>query len=60
LLLNTAQLITRQFQIQATYGGVNSALDLANPLAGVTRAQGTSYSRTLTIGGSYMFGTSDL
>jgi hypothetical protein len=60
LLLNTAQLITRQFQVQATYGGVNSAVDLANPLAGVTRAQGTSYSRTLTIGGSYMFGTSDL
>ena len=60
LLLNTAQLVTRQFQIQATYGGVNSAVDLANPLAGVTRAQGTSYSRTLTIGGSYMFGTSDL
>jgi hypothetical protein len=60
LLLNTAQLITRQFQLQATYGGVNSVVDLANPLAGVTRAQGTSYSRTLTIGGSYMFGTSDL
>ncbi|MGA8097259.1 MAG: hypothetical protein WB810_01235 [Candidatus Cybelea sp.] len=60
LLLNTAQLVTRQFQIQATYGGVNSAVDLANPLAGVTRAQGTSYSRTLTIGGSYMFGTSEL
>ncbi|MGA9946061.1 MAG: hypothetical protein WBE79_14420 [Candidatus Cybelea sp.] len=60
LLLNTAQLVTRQFQIQATYGGVNSAVDLANPLAGVTRAQGTSYSRTLTIGGSYMLGTSEL
>jgi hypothetical protein len=60
LLLNTAQLITRQFQLQVTYGGVNSVVDLANPLAGVTRAQGTSYSRTLTIGGSYMFGTSDL
>lgn len=59
LLLNTAQLVTRQFQIQATYGGVNSVVDLANPLAGVTRAQGTSYSRTLTVGGSYMFGTSD-
>jgi hypothetical protein len=60
LLLNTAQLVTRQFQIQATYGGVNSAVDLANPLAGVTRARGTSYSRTVTIGGSYMLGTSDL
>ncbi|MGB6520829.1 MAG: hypothetical protein WBE83_03550 [Candidatus Cybelea sp.] len=60
LMLNTAQLVTRQFQIQATYGGVNSAVDIANPLAGVTRAAGTSYSRTLTIGGSYMFGTSEL
>ena len=59
LMLNTAQLVTRQFQIQATYGGVNSVVDVANPLAGVTRAQGTSYSRTLTVGGSYMFGTSD-
>jgi hypothetical protein len=59
LLLNTAQLVSRQFQIQATYGGVNSAVDLANPLAGVTRAQGTAYSRTLTVGVSYMFGTSD-
>jgi hypothetical protein len=60
LMLNTAQLITRQFQIQATYGGVNSVVDIANPLAGVTRARGTSYPRTLTLGGSYMFGTSDL
>lgn len=60
LLLNTAQLVTRHFQIQATYGGVNSAVDLANPLGGVTRAQGTSYSRTLTLGGSFMLGTSDL
>ena len=60
LLLNTAQLVTRQFQFQATYGGVNSVVDLANPLAGVARAQGTSYSRTLTVGASYMFGTSDL
>ncbi len=48
-----------QFQLQATYGGVNSVVDVANPLAGVARAQGTSYSRTFTIGGSYMLGTSD-
>jgi hypothetical protein len=59
LMLNTAQLVTRQFQLQATYGGVNSVVDVANPLAGVARAQGTSYSRTFTIGGSYMLGTSD-
>lgn len=59
LLLNTAQLVTRQFQLQATYGGVNSAVDLTNPLEGVVRAQGTTYSRSLTVGGSYMFGTSD-
>ncbi len=60
VLLNTAQLVARHFQLEATYGGVNSVVDLANPLAGVTRAQGTSYSRTLTIGASYMFGTSEL
>jgi hypothetical protein len=59
LLLNTAQLITRHVQFQATYGGVNSPVDIANPLEGVVRVQGTSYSRTLTIGGSYMLGSSD-
>jgi hypothetical protein len=60
VLINTAWLITRQFQAQLTYGGVNSNVDLANPLEGVTRATGKAYSRTLTVGGSYMFGTSEL
>jgi len=56
LLLNTAQLISRRFQIQATYGGVDGSVDLANPLEGVVRAQGTTYSRTLTVGGSVLLG----
>lgn len=57
LLLNTAQLITRRFQIEATYGGLDSAVDLMNPIQGVVRAQGTTYSRTLTLGASIMLGT---
>ncbi|MGC2129240.1 MAG: hypothetical protein WA629_03985 [Candidatus Aquilonibacter sp.] len=56
LLINTAQLLAHRFQLQATYGGVNSPLDFANPVEGVTRATGTSYSRTLTFGASYMLG----
>ncbi len=59
LLINSAQLLTRQFQLQATYGGVNSPVDLANPLQGVTRATGTAYSRTVTFGFGYMLGTSE-
>jgi hypothetical protein len=59
LLINSAQLLTRQFQLQATYGGVNSPVDLANPLQGVTRATGTAYSRTVTFGFGYMMGTSE-
>ncbi len=54
LLINTAQLVAHRFQLQATYGGVNSPLDFTNPIEGVARATGTSYSRTLTFGFSYM------
>ena len=56
LLINTAQLVAYRFQLQATYGGVNSPLDFTNPIEGVARATGTSYSRTLTFGASYMIG----
>ena len=56
LLINTAQLLAHRFQLQATYGGVNSPLDFTNPIEGVARATGTSYSRTLTFGASYMLG----
>ncbi|MGB6985726.1 MAG: hypothetical protein WBD74_07095 [Candidatus Aquilonibacter sp.] len=57
LLINSAQLVARRFQLQATYGGVNSPLDFTNPIEGVARATGTSYSRTLTFGASVMFGS---
>lgn len=56
LLINTAQLVAHSFQLQATYGGVNTPLDFANPIEGVARATGTSYSRTLTFGASFMLG----
>jgi hypothetical protein len=60
LTLNTAQLLTRQFQIQATYGGVNTSIDFANPVEGFARATGTAYPRSFTLGFSYMIGTSEL
>jgi hypothetical protein len=56
LLINSAQLVAHHFQLQATYGGVNTPLDFTNPVEGVARATGTSYSRTLTFGASYMVG----
>jgi hypothetical protein len=56
LLINSAQLLAHRFQLQATYGGVNTPLDFTNPIEGIARATGTSYSRTLTFGASYMLG----
>jgi hypothetical protein len=56
LLINSAQLVAHRFQLQATYGGVNTPLDFTNPLEGVARATGMSYARTLTFGASYMMG----
>lgn len=59
LTLNTAQLLSRNFQLQATYGGNNSAVDYASPVEGIG-ASGTAYSRSFTIGISYLAGTSEV
>lgn len=59
LTFNTAQLLSRNFQLQATYGGNDSAVDYVSPVEGVGPASGTAYSRSFTIGISYMAGYSD-
>jgi hypothetical protein len=59
LTLNTAQLLSRNFQLQATYGGNNSAVDYASPVEGIG-ASGTAYSRSFTVGFSYLMGHSEM
>ena len=59
LTLNTAQLISRNFQIQGTYGGNNAPVDYVNPVQDVPHALGTAYSRSFTIGFSYLMGYSE-
>lgn len=59
LTLNSAQLISRNFQIQGTYGGNNAPVDYVNPVEDVPHAVGTAYSRSFTIGFSYLMGYSE-
>ncbi len=59
LTLNTAQLISRNFQIQGTYGGNNAPVDYVNPVQDVPHAVGTAYSRSFSIGFSYLMGYSE-
>jgi hypothetical protein len=59
LTFNTAQLLSRNFQLQGTYGGNSSVIDYASPVEGIG-ASGTSYSRSFTIGLSYMIGHSEV
>jgi hypothetical protein len=59
LTLNAAQLIARNFQIQGTYGGNNAPVDYVNPVQDVPHAAGTAYSRSFTIGFSYLMGYSE-
>lgn len=56
--INTAQLLTRNFQLQATYGGNNAPVDYVNPVEDI-RGTGTAYSRSYTIGVSYLIGQSE-
>lgn len=57
---NTAQLLSRDFQLQGTFGGNNALVDYANPIQDVDVGKGTAYSRSFTVGLSYMIGNSDL
>ena len=59
LTLNTAQLIARNFQIQGTYGGNNAPVDYVNPVQDVPYAAGVAYSRSFTVGFSYLMGYSE-
>ena len=59
LTLNTAQLLSRNFQLQATYGGNNSSVDYASPVEGIG-ASGSAYSRSFTVGVSYLMGNSEI
>src|SRR5579863_1057381 len=59
LTINTAQLLSRSFQLQATYGGNNFPVDFVNPIEDVGRATGKGYSRSFTIGFSYLVGRSE-
>lgn len=58
--INMAQLIARQFQVQATYGGSTTSIDYANPVEEIVRATGTAHPRSLIVGFSYMIGRSEL
>jgi hypothetical protein len=57
--INTAQLLTRNFQLQATYGGNSAPVDYVNPVEDI-RGAGTAYSRSYTIGLNYLMGRSEL
>ena len=59
LTLNAAQLIARNFQVQGTYGGNNAPVSYANPVQDVPHAVGTAYSRSFTVGFSYLMGYSE-
>ncbi len=60
LTLNAAQLLSRNFQLQGTFGGNSMPVDYDNPIQNVEAANSTSYSHSFTIGVSYMLGTSEL
>lgn len=60
LTFNAAQLLSRYLQLQGTFGGNNALVDYANPIQDVDVGKGTAYSRSFTIGLSYMIGSSDL
>lgn len=55
LTFNAAQLLSHRFQLQGTYGGNNSAVDYESPVEGIGLS-GTAYSRSFTIGLSYLMG----
>ncbi|HEY2554244.1 MAG TPA: hypothetical protein VGI15_03260 [Candidatus Cybelea sp.] len=57
--VNSAQLLTRNLQLQATYGGNSEPVDYVNPVENI-RGSGTAYSRSYTIGVNYLVGTSEL
>ncbi|MGC1379469.1 MAG: hypothetical protein WA814_00440 [Candidatus Baltobacteraceae bacterium] len=59
LTLNAAQLLTRNLQIQGTYGGHNYGISNDNPAEDIGPATGIAYQRSFTIGLSYLVGRSE-
>ncbi|MGB8151392.1 MAG: hypothetical protein WCE97_09400 [Candidatus Cybelea sp.] len=59
LTINTAQLLSRSFQLQATYGGNSSLVDYVNPVEDIGRTTGNVYRRSFSVGFSYLIGRSE-
>jgi hypothetical protein len=59
LTINAAQLLSRNVQLQATYGGNSSLVDYVNPLEDIGRSTAAVYRRSFTIGFSYLVGRSE-
>lgn len=59
LTVNTAQLLSRNFQLQATYGGNSSPVDYVNPVESIGRTTSNVYRRSFSLGLSYLIGRSE-
>jgi hypothetical protein len=59
LTINTAQLLSRDIQLQATYGGNSSLVDYVNPVEDIGRTTGDVYRRSFSVGVSYLIGRSE-
>jgi hypothetical protein len=59
LTINSAQLLSRDFQLQATYGGNSSLVDYVNPVEDIGRTTSNVYRRSFSLGISYLIGRSE-
>ncbi len=59
LTLNAAQLLARNVQLQGTFGGNSATVDVVNPVENGGPGHGVAYSRSFTIGASYLIGRSE-
>jgi hypothetical protein len=59
LTINAAQLIARNLQLQGTFGGNSANVDYVNPVENAGPGHGVAYSRSFTIGASYLIGRSE-
>lgn len=58
--INFAQLVSRQFQIQATLSGVTNAFDYVDPVEGTPYGTGSVRTMSFTVGASYLIGRSEV
>ena len=59
LTINSAQLLSRNLQLQGTFGASSFGIDYPSATEGIGRTSGTAYSRSFTIGLSYLIGNSE-